>query len=162
MKTLVLVSFLTFVNLSSAFAQNKSADETAIRQTLTTARSNFNKKDLTAFTSLFVKSPDLYYQIYTRSGEVILAHGYDAMTHMIGGYMKSNPEPITVKMTESDFKYQIKGNIAWVTSITEGELPDGKKESSTDFILLEKLQNTWKIIALIGQEYNNGKLIEVK
>jgi ketosteroid isomerase-like protein len=162
MKILRLALFFSVISLTSAFAQNKTADETAIRKTLSDCRSAFDKKDLNTFTTFFVKSTDLYYQIYAGGQMIILAHGYEAMTHMVGGYMKDNPQPNTDKIIETDYRVHINGNTAWVSANNEYQAPDGKKAFSRGFIILEKQQSTWKIAALTSQEYAEGKLIEVK
>ncbi|MBC8111334.1 MAG: nuclear transport factor 2 family protein [Verrucomicrobia bacterium] len=162
MKCLSIILFYSLITLTAAFAQNKTADETAIRKTLTDARAAYDKKDLSAFTAFFVKSPDLYFQIYAERQMIILAHGWEAMNRMEGGYMKENPQPNTDKIIETAYKVYINGNTAWVSSTNEYQAPDGKKSFSQDFIVLEKQQGIWKIAALTSQNYAEGKLVEVK
>ena len=138
------------------------ADETAIRKVLDDSGIAFSKRDLNAFGSLFIKSPELYYQVYTGDEMVILAHGWEAMTRMVGGYMKDNPPSNDVKMMASDHKLHIDGAAAWVSAHNDWVLPGGKKGFSRDFIVLEKQQGTWKIAALTSQNYAEGKFVEVK
>lgn len=162
MKHFTIALFLSAMVFTPVFAQNKVADETAVRKVVDDVGTAFIKKDLNAFGSFFVKSPELYCQVYTEDGMVILAHGWEAMTRMMGNSMKDNSPSSDAKMMASDYKIHIKGAAAWLSSHTDWVLPGGKKGFSRDFIVLEKQQGTWKIAALTSQNYAEGKFVEVK
>lgn len=90
-----------------------------------------------------------------------MAQGWEAMTHMVGGHMKNDPDAFKVEPTVSDTRIQVNGNTAWVTQTGHwGEA--GQKSQSRDLTILEKQANQWKIAALTSQTYTDGKLIVVK
>ena len=154
---------LAFATLSF-FASAQSADEAAIQKTLKASGTAIDKRDFNAFAACFVNSPDLYYQIAPKDGtvEIIYAKGFDNMTKMVGGYMKSQPPADNPKHTSLDYKVRVNGNSAYVT---QGEIDEdlGKKESSRMFFVLEKNSSgDWKIASLIGNYYSENKAVEVK
>jgi hypothetical protein len=67
MKTILLSTILsaaTLVISQTSVAAQKSSDETAVQNALDASRSDFDKRDLTGFSALFIKSLYLYYQVY--------------------------------------------------------------------------------------------------
>lgn len=164
MKTILLsllLSVTTLLTSSTAlFAQN-SGDEAAIRKVLTESGAAFDKRDLTGFASYFMKSPNLYYQVSTADGQLIVAHGWEAMTHMVGAHMKNDANDFKGEHGASDFKVHTAGTMAWVTATSHWDLPGGKSNGS-DLLILEKQSGQWKIIALTTQTYADGKLVVVK
>jgi hypothetical protein len=164
MKTILLSMLLSIVSLIASttvtFAQ-PSGEETAIQQVLTKSFDAFGQRDLTGFAAYFVKSPDLFYQAYTTEGQLIVAHGWEAMTHMVGNHMKNDPNNFKGKHSLSDFRIHVQGTMAWVNQTSRWELPGGVSKGS-DFVVLQKLSGQWKIAALITQTYAEGKLVVVK
>lgn len=148
-----------------AYGQQPSSaskqEQVAIQQVILESKAAFDKRDLNTFFNYFIKSPTLYYQVYEASGQLILAHGYSAMTHMVGGYVKEHPQPSKGKYAQLDPRIQVKGNTAWVSATGEMDM-GGEKTTSRDFFVLEKQSNQWKISAIIVQDYAKGKLIVVK
>ncbi len=164
MKTMLLSLLLSVTTLmvsSTALFAQKSGDETAIRKVLTESGAAFDKRDLTGFASYFVKSPDLYYQVSTADGQLIVAHGWEAMTHMVGAHMKNVADDFKGKHSASDFMVHTSGTMAWVTATSHWDLANGKSNGS-DLLILEKQSGQWKIIALTTQTYTDGKLVVVK
>ncbi|WP_221392860.1 nuclear transport factor 2 family protein [Dyadobacter sp. NIV53] len=162
MKTLsnrLFLVLLIFGIATETFSQTASQEE-VIKEILTKTRAAFDNRDLDKFASYFVKSPDLYYQITTADGAVLMARGWEAMTHMVGGHMKDNPEPAKDKYTLTDYQIHINGNNAWVNANGNSK-NDGL---SRDFIVFEKQDGSgqWKVIALTAQAYPAGKLVVIK
>lgn len=153
-------SVVTFTTTSHA--QTVGADEAAIHKTLDGILLAADKRDLNAFTDLFVNSPDLYYQISTPDKHEIVAYGFDNMKKMIDGYMKSLPalkpgDPLPSSAKVFNYHVRVKGSLAFVSDGI-----DYGKEQSQNFMILEKTAGQWKILALMGQHYEMGNLIEVK
>lgn len=73
MKTLLLSLMLSATALTASttvtFAQ-KSGDEAAIQKVLNESWAAFGKRDLPGFAAYFIKSPNLYYQVYAAEGAV--------------------------------------------------------------------------------------------
>ncbi|MVM28458.1 hypothetical protein GO755_00335 [Spirosoma sp. HMF4905] len=136
-------------------------EQTAIRQVIMDSKAAFDKRELNTFYNYFIKSPALYYQVYETSGQLILAHGWDAMTHMVSGYVKAHPEPSKAKYAQLDPRVQVNGSTAWVSANGEMDM-GGEKTNSREFFVLEKQGGQWKISAIIVQDYAKGKLITVK
>ena len=153
----LLLSAAALTTFTTNVSAQKSGDEAAVQRVLDAARSAFDKRDLTGFTDLFVKSPYLYYQVYTSDGQVIMAQGWEAMTHMVGGHMKSNPKPSQTKASMNDPHIHINGNTAWANATNHWEV-DGQKNQSRDLLILEKQGGQWKIAALTSQTYADKKL----
>ncbi|QHW00035.1 YybH family protein [Spirosoma endbachense] len=164
MKTILLSVLLSVASLiiptTVTFAQ-QSGEETAIQQVLTRSFDAFGQRDLTGFSAYFVKSPDLFYQVYTIEGQLIVARGWEAMTHMVGNHMKNDPNDFKGKHSLSDFQIHVQGQMAWVNQTSRWELPGGVYKGS-DFVVLQKQAGQWKIAALITQTYAEGKLVVVK
>ena len=169
MKTTLLSIFLSAIMLTASstgtFAQ-KSGDEAAIQRVLQESRDAFGKRDLAGFARCFVQSPDLYYQVMTADGQLIMAQGWEAMNHMVGGHMKNDPDAFKGTHTVSDSKITIKGNTAWVHLTSHWNIP-GQPGTSRDLLILEKQAASgsspqWKIAALTTQNYADGKLAVVK
>lgn len=164
MKKLILLGCTALLFNVTYGQQQPSAskqEQVAIQKVLTDSKIAFDKRDLNTFFNYFTKSPALYYQVYEASGQLILAHGYEAMTHMVGGYVKEHPEPDKGKYAQLDPRIQVNGNTAWISGNGEMDM-GGEKTSSRDFCVLEKQGNQWKISVLIVQDYAKGKLIVVK
>src|SRR5438128_2053872 len=94
MKTILLSMLLAVATLSASttvtLAQH-SGEEVAIQKVLTTSFNAFIERDLNGHGTYFVKSPDLFYQVYTADGQLLVAHGWEAMMHMVGAHMKNDP-----------------------------------------------------------------------
>ncbi|MVM28461.1 hypothetical protein GO755_00350 [Spirosoma sp. HMF4905] len=170
MKVSLLSLFLSVATLivftTRSFAQT-SGDEAAIRQVLDGMQLAFDKRNIKAFGSLFVQSPNLYYQVAPGGGEMIVAHGYDNMVKMIGHRLKELANEPPTKNTFTQYKTHINGNSAWVTFTLIAELPGGQKVNACQFSVLEKKADNgsaprWKIAAMTWQDYPDGKLVEVK
>ena len=164
MKTILLSTLLSVACLTTwttaTFAQ-QSGEEAAIQTVLTTSFDAFGKRDLTGFAAYFIKSPDLFYQVHTAEGQVIVAHGWEAMTHMVGNHMKNDPNDFKGKHSLSDFRIHVQGNMAWASQTSRWELPAGIHKGS-DLVVLQKQSGQWKIAALNTQTYAEGKLVVVK
>ncbi len=159
---LALFLFATSLVTTSVHAQSSpetsDRDETAIRAIVEGSRTAFDKRDLTAFASYFLNSPDLYYQILTEDQQMILANGIENMKKMVGGYFKAVPTPATPgSYAVTDVRVRVRGNVAYVTGNGEED-----KAMSRDFMTLEKAGGVWKISSLISSYYGTGKLTEVK
>ena len=155
-----LLLFITVLATTTVYAQ--TPDETAIRKTLDGILLAADKRDLNAFADLFVNSPDLYYQISTPDKHEIVAYGIDNLKKMMDGYMKSLPpvkpgDPLPSSAKVFDYHVRVKGTVAFVSDGI-----DYGKERSQNFVVLEKIAGQWKILALMGQHYEPGNLIEVK
>jgi ketosteroid isomerase-like protein len=164
MKTILLSVFLSVTSLITSttvtLAQH-SGEEAAIQQVLTTSFDAFGQRDLNSFAAYFVKSPKLFYQVYTIEGQLIVAHGWEAMTHMVGTHMKNDPNDFKGKNSLSDFRIHVQGTMAWVHQTSRWELPGGVYKGS-DIVVLQKQAGKWKIAALSTQTYAEGKLVVVK
>ena len=163
MKKLILLG-CTALLFNITYGQELSAskqEQAAIQQVIMDSKAAFDKRDLNTFFSYFIKSPALFYQVHEASGQLILAHGYLAMTHMVEGYVKEHPEPFKGKYAQLDPRVQIKGNTAWISATGEMDM-GGEKTSSRDFFVLEKQGSQWKISAIIVQDYAKGKLLVVR
>ncbi|AUD00802.1 nuclear transport factor 2 family protein [Spirosoma pollinicola] len=136
-------------------------EQAAIQQVILDSKAAFDKRNLNTFFNYFIKSQALYYQVYEASGQLILAHGYPAMSHMVGSYVKEHPQPSKGKYAQLDPRVHVNGNTAWVSATGEMDM-GGEKTSSRDFFVLEKQGSQWKISAIIVQDYAKGKLIVVK
>lgn len=164
MKTMIFLGCTAFLFNITYGQQQPSAskdEQASIQQVIKDSKAAFDKRELSTFYNYFIKSPALYYQVYEPSGQLILAHGYSAMTHMVGSYVKEHPAPSKGKYAQLDPRVQIKGNTAWVSATGEIDM-GGEKTTSRDFFVLEKQGSQWKISALIVQDYAKGKLIVVK
>lgn len=161
--SLAVALFLSVVSLTTTVrAQTVGADEAAIRKTLDGTLLAADKRDLNAFAALFVDSPDLYYQISTPDKHEIVTYGMDHMKKMMDGYMKSLPplkpgDPLPSSGKVFNYHVRVKGSLAFVSDGI-----DYGKEQSQNFFILEKTAGQWKILALMGQHYEAGNLIEVK
>ncbi len=71
----LLLSAAALTAFTTRSSAQKSGDEAAIQKVLDASLSTFDKRDLKGFAALFVKSPYLYYQVYTDDGQVIMAQG---------------------------------------------------------------------------------------
>ncbi|GAB3642818.1 YybH family protein [Spirosoma arcticum] len=176
MKTLFIVLVLSATALLTTTVRAQSArtapgdrDEkrsdrsagaaSAIRKTFDDSRAAFDKRDLNAFVSYFVSSPDSYFQVSTADRQVILAHGIENIKKMVGGYMQSHPSAAPAgSFKTSDLRVRVHGNVAFMTG---NSLDSTTNEHSQDFIILEKQGEAWKISALTAQYYETGKRIEV-
>ncbi len=133
-------------------AETANHDDATIRKTLDDRGTAADKRDLNAFASFFVQSPDLYYQITTADNKVLLARGIDNMKKMVGGYMKTAP-PATDSTKPASVNLRIAGNVAFASWSNAG---------NQDFLVLEKVGSSWKISALTSQYFNTGNFVEVK
>ena len=164
MKTLFILLALSATTLLATTVRAQSADEKALRKTVDDSRAAFDKRDLNAFVTYFVNSPDLYYQVTTGDHQLILAHGFENMKKMVGGYMKDNPTPAKAgSFKTTDLRLRVNGNVAFLSG---NSVDSSSNESSQDFIILEKQAGNgsgaqWKISALTAQYYEMGKRIEV-
>ena len=169
MKTLFLLLALSATTLVATTVRAQSAapadrDEKAIRKTIDDSRAAFDKRDLDAFASYFVNSPDVYFQVSTDDHEVILTHGFENMKKMVGDYMKGNPTPVPAgSFKTTDIRIRVHGNVAFMTG---NSLDSTTNEHSQDFLVLEKEGGNgsvpqWKILALTAQNYEIGKRVEV-
>ncbi len=163
MKTnLILALLLTVSALTTTVRAQTTgtpdSDKTAINKVVADSRVAFDKRDLNAFASLFLNSPDLYYQILTGDQQMIVAHGIENMKKMVGGYFKSVPTPaMPGSYAVTDVRVLVRGNTAYVTGNGQED-----KAMSRDFVTLEKTDGAWKITSLIGTYYGTGKFTEVK
>jgi ketosteroid isomerase-like protein len=169
MKTILLSVLLSALMLTvsstGTFAQ-KAGDEAAIQKILKEMSDAYGKRDLAGFARYFAQSPDLYYQVLTADGQLIMAQGWEAMNHMVGGHMKNDPDAFKGTHTLSDTKITIRGNTAWVHYTSHWNIP-GQPGVSRDMLILEKQAANgsspqWKIAALTTQNYAEGKLAVVK
>lgn len=154
-KNLLLCLLLSVALPAAVYAQT---DEVAIRKTIDALWPSFEKHDLTTFGSFFKNSPDLYYQVNTPDNRLIVAHGWENMKKMIGGYFQNTPiaaQPATFSATES--RIRVAGNTAVVT-----ENIDVNGQKSLHLVTLEKMAGVWKITAFMGESYVADKLIVVK
>lgn len=102
----LLLSATMLTVLSTRSLAQTSGDEAAIRQLVHHARLAFNKRDLKTFADYFVESPSLYYQVLTPDNQLLMARGWEAMTHMVGNHMKNDPQdfpadPTPTPMTDT-------------------------------------------------------------
>lgn len=172
MKTILLSLLLSAAALTT-FTTNvsaqKSGDEATIKRVLYDCRLAFNKRDLKAFSSHFIKSPNLYYQVRTADNQLLMARGWEAMTHMVGGHMKNDPKGFPANPTplpSTDTHVQIRGNTAWIDETNHWESA-GKTWLSRDLVILEKQADNssmprWKIAVLTNQTYTDKQLVVVK
>ncbi|MBD2705763.1 DUF4440 domain-containing protein [Spirosoma sp. BT702] len=164
MKTILLSMLLAVTSLTTSttvtFAQ-QSGEEAAIKKVLTTSFDAFGKRDLDGFAAYFVKSPELFYQVHAADGQLLVAHGWEAMTHMVGGHMKNDPNDFKGKHSLSDIRIHTQGDMAWVSQTSNWASPRGASKGS-DILVLQKQSGQWKIAALTTQTYAEGKLIVVK
>lgn len=144
---------------------DRSADAVwAIRKTFDDSRAAFDKRDLNAFVSYFVSSPDSYFQVSTADHQVILAYGIENIKKMVGGYMQSHPTPAKAgSFKTTDLRVRVHGNVAFLTG---NSVDSNTNEHSQDFLVLEKQAGNgtaprWKILALTAQYYETGKRVEV-
>ncbi len=164
MKTnLILALLLTVATLTTTTVRAQNAgtpdrDETAIKKVVDDSRVAFDKRDLNAFASQFLNSPDLYYQILTGEQQMIVAHGIENMKKMVGGYFKAMPTSATPgSYAVTDVRVLVRGNTATVTANGQED-----KAMSRDFMTLEKTWGMWKITSLIGTYNGTAKITEVK
>lgn len=161
MSVAMLTLFSTVSRAQTTEIPNR--DAIAIRSIIADSQAAFEKRDLNGFASYFLNSPKLYYQVMTGDHQVILAHGFENMKKMVGGYMQNNPKPATPgSFIMTDQRIRVMGNVALLT----GDSTDSD-ERSQNFIVLEKVDGTgsapqWKISALTAQYYEAGKRIEIK
>lgn len=164
MKTILLSMLLAVASLTAlttvTFAQ-QSGEEAAVKKVLTASFEAFGQRDLNGFAAYFIKSPDLFYQVHAADGQLLVAHGWEAMTHMVGGHMKNDPNDFKGKHSLSDFHIHVQGNMAWANQTSSWELSNGTYKGS-DILVLQKQSGQWKIAALNTQVYADGKLIVVK
>ncbi|MFC5408074.1 YybH family protein [Larkinella bovis] len=164
MKSLMLSFLLSAATVAALFSPSyaqKTGDEAAILSVLNNSRLAFDKRDLNGFTSYFIQSPNLYYQVYSGNEHMLLAYGWEAMKRMVGDHLKKEPASLAGKHTASDFRTHINGNMAWVTSMGHLDL-GGEKKESRDLFILQKQNGQWKIAALTTQEYTREKLALIK
>ena len=174
MKTLFIVFALSATALLSTTVRAQSAgtpdqdekrsDVSVIRKTVDDARSALDKRDLNAFTSYFVKSANLYYEVTPGlpDKDLAIAHGWENMTKMINGYMLANPNPNTLPYVMSDYRAQINGNAAFLNADGYDMMTDGKKNMWRLFVVLTRQSGTWKIASLLVHNYGEGRLLEIK
>jgi hypothetical protein len=169
MKTILLSGLLSAILLTVSTATlyaQKLADEAAILKVMNDSRTAFDKRDLPTFSAYFVKSPDLYYQVYTADGQLIMAQGWEAMTHMVGGHIQNEPKPLKEMGKLSDVRIHINGNTAWANGTSHWDGP-GEGNVARDFFVLEKQASNgsapqWKIAVLTTQAYPKEKLVVVR
>ena len=172
MKTTLLSLWLSAAALTTfttSVSAQKSGDEAAIRQLVHDCRLALNKRDLKTFADYFVQLPSLYYQVLTPDNHMLMARGWEAMTHMVGGHMKNDPQDFPADPTPTpmtDTHIQIRENTAWLDGTTYWE-SGGKKWYSRDLAILEKQADNgsaprWKVAALTTQTYSEGKLVVIK
>lgn len=145
---------------SQVFAQ--ANEEAAIRKTLSEIRSAFDKRDLDAFTRNFVKSPDLVYVVYTTVPKFFVAQGWEAMTHMVEGYMKQNPNSNINESPIGDVQIHVNGNSAWVVLKGSANLPGEMGIMVQHFYVFQKYEGRWQVTALTSQQYRESDKIVVK
>ena len=171
MKTILLslMSAAVLTVCSTASHAQTSGEEATIKRLLNDSRMAFNKRDLKAFSGYFIKSPALYYQVRTADNQLYMARGWEAMTHMVGGHMKNDPQEFPanpVPIPATDTHVQIRGNTAWIDETSHWE-STGKKWQSRDLAILEKQTGNgsapqWKIAALTSQVYADKQLVVIK
>jgi ketosteroid isomerase-like protein len=163
MKTILLSMLLAVASLTTSstvtFAQ-QSGEEAAIKKVLTASFDAFGQRDLNGFTAYFVKSPDLFYQVHAADGQLLVAHGWEAMSHMVGGHMKNDPNDFKGKHSLSDIRIHVQGTMAWVNQTSNWVSLNGTHKGS-DILVLQKQSGQWKIAALNTQVYADGKLVVV-
>lgn len=159
MKTLFISLVLSAAALLATTVRAQSGDEKAIRKTFDDSRAAFDKRDLNAFASYFVSSPDSYFQVSTGDHQVILAYGIENMKKMVDGYMQSHPSTAPAgSFKTTDVRVRVHGNVAFMTG---NSLDSNTNEHSQDFLVLEKTGGVWKILALTAQFYETEKRVEV-
>ena len=171
MKTILLALLsATLLTISSTVSHAQtSADEAAIKRVIYDSQLAFNKRDLKTFSGYFIKSPALYYQVRTGDNQLLMARGWEAMTHMVGGHMKNDPKEFPANPTPipaTDVHVQVRGNMAWVDATTHWEAA-GKKGHSRDLLILEKQAGNgstprWQIAALTTQTYADKQLVVIR
>lgn len=164
--TLLSLLSATLLTISSTVSHAQTTgEEAAIKQVIHDSQLAFNKRDLKAFSGYFINSPDLYYQVRTADNQLVMARGWEAMTHMVGGHMKNDPQEFPANPTPSpatDTHVQIRGNTAWVDATTHWENSKQEKGQGRDLLILEKQQGQWKIAALTSQVYADKQLVVIK
>ncbi len=172
MKTALLslvLSAATLTLFTRVSLAQTSGEEATIKRVLYESHLAFNKRDLKAFSAYFIKSPSLYYQVRTADNQLIMARGWEAMTHMVGGHMENDPKDFPANPTptpSTETRVQIRGNTAWVDETTHWDSGD-KKWNGRDLLILEKQADNgsapqWKIAALTSQVYEDKQLVVVK
>lgn len=166
MKTILLslMSAAVLTVCSTVSHAQTSGEEATIKRVLYESHLAFNKRDLKAFSGYFIKSPSLYYQVLTPDNHFLMARGWEAMTHMVGGHMKNDPQDFPANPTptpSTDTHIQIRGNIAWVDATGHFSMA-GKKWNGRDLLILEKQAGQWKIAALTSQTYADKQLVVVR
>ena len=162
--TALLATTVRAQSAGTAPADRPDRDEKAIRKTFDDSRAAFDKRDLNAFVSYFVSSPDSYFQVSTANHQVILACGIENIKKMVGGYMQSYPSAAPVgSFKTSDLRLRVHGNVAFITG---NSVDSNTNEHSQDFLVLEKQAGNgsaprWKILALTAQYYEAEKRVEV-
>lgn len=161
----LLLSVATLTTFTTVSRAQTSGDEAAIKQVIYASRLAFNKRDLKAFSALFIKSPSLYYQVRAGDNQLIMARGWEAMTHMVGGHMKNDPQDFSanpIPLPSTDTHIQVRGNIAWVEETGHWENSKKEKGRGRDLVILEKQGTQWKIAALTSQVFADKQLVVIK
>ncbi len=149
MKTTFLCLALLLMS-GASFAQTSAADESAIKTITEQESAAFRQGKADKALSYWANVPYASHD-YTEKGSGYL-RGYSVVSKAIRKYIGDHPGMATDKTVYKNHDYQIhvNGNSAWATYITDA-VNGSQKSQSYNARYLEKLNGTWKLVAVAGK-----------
>lgn len=136
---LYFLFFLMSVSFNS-FCQSAN-DETAIKQLLEKESATWRSGDVEAHADCW------HIQPYSR---ILVSTGDSAVIEVLPMLMLHPPAGMMGRggsSTNSNYKISITGNAAWVSHDEVSVSAEGKKQFSSEFRMLEKVNGQWKLVA---------------
>lgn len=137
--------FLVFIG----YAQN---EDTAIKNVLKTETETYFKKDIQKWKSLWVQDGQVNRSFISKFG-LYTNNGWDSIAALRERMFKMNPEPIPIKLSNTNYTIRSNGNMAWVEYDQDLFYPgldtsDGSG-STREYRVLVKQNGQWKIASQI-------------
>lgn len=129
---------ITIVWASTLSAQAMSPEEMAIKKAIEDSTKYWCQRDFERYADTWLHVPYVYKSVAAPNYHSVL-HGWEALAKATQEIFKRSPGVITSEYKNTDYRFRINGNMAYVTYLENGD---------TSTRLLERHGNQWKLVGL--------------
>lgn len=136
--TKLLVMALLCAMTMTAFAQDMSSTEKAIKQVIEDETKFYNERNYDAWANTWAHSDKIYWSVAgpETSREV---HGWEQLSKATKEYFTNNPTPAESKQVKDGYNFMVKGDMAFVTF---------KEDGNMSTRVLAKKSGQWKLLRM--------------
>ncbi len=152
-------SFILILGLllfcGQTFSQTK--EQEAIKKVCLGETQAYANHDYDTWASYHVQSSDEQLSWNNADGSFGALSGWDAISKEMKEWFQSEQKD-TWKSTSENFKFIIRGDMAFVSYSSASQNPDGKTKQNRDYKTLLKIKGEWKLLSIQAyQDYGATK-----